>query len=1055
MHKSLTFSLLILFCSLNISLLGQKSFEYQPDHVLYKSAMDLYYKKKYAAAQKQFEKLIETEADPNSEISVAASYHRAACALQLFNRDAEYLLKDFLKKHPDSRWNESIYYQLGTYSYRKKDHEDVVMWLKKVSPQKLSEADQEAYYFKLGFSQFNLGMKEDALRSFLRIKDNKGDYFLPANYYYGHLNYEQGRYQNALESFERIKDDENFKDLVKFYIIHIYYQQKKYDEMLAEALPILEEGKSEKEGEIARMAGEAYYHRQEFSKALPYLEQHSEAGLGRSAEDNYQLAYCYFKTGQYEKAVKYFNYVSSLNDRMGQVANYQLAESYLKLIDKKAARAAFRAASKMSFDKQIKEDALFNYAKLAYELSYNPYSEAINAFEEYLNTYPNSERVDEVNEILIYVYLTTRNYEAALSSIEKIEKKDFRLRSAYQYLAYNRGVELFLAKDYREALVSFKKVGQFDVEKKLMTASLFWQGECYYKMAEFPRAEAAYTKFLKQGNVYGSGYYHEAQYNLGYVYYKQENFEQAKKYFRNFVTGKADISKELKSDGLIRTGDCFYVQKDYQTAADFYSRAKRLGGPDEDYATYQLALCQGFEGNEKAKVNTLKGFAERYSESAYAPNAVFELGDAYFKQGNNDKALETFNALVTEYPNGDLARKSLLKSGLILYRSNRVDDALNTFKRVAESYPNYRDAKEAIQRAEDIYVELGRVEEYNDWVQNLSYANISTAALDSVNYRSAENFYTKEDCENAIDAFERYLNKFKPAIFETNAHFYMAECYYRKESYDLAKEYYEKIVSKPDNKFTEPSLITVAYLNFLDSNYTKALEEYNRLEEISTFKINRIEAKIGQMRCYKMLDKARETMDYADKVLFYSGIPEDIRVEALLTKAKAEKRLGRIEDAYNTFDSLATSTKTIEGAEARYEMALIEFERENYTNAEDMIFESTNIKPTYDDWLAKSFILLSDVYVKTDNLFQAKATLQSIIDFHEGDDLVNLAKQKMEDILALEAKQNEGDKKPTEIQFNKGDEQYEKLYDTETESDTLNAPITQPIDSLNSTPKTN
>lgn len=1021
--------LVLLFTLCSLASVAQESRYYQSDNLLYQQASDLFYKKKYAAAQKLFEQIIEIENDENSELSVAAQYHRAACALSLFNRDAEYLLKDFLKKHPDSRWNESIYYQLGTYSYRKKDHDDVVKWLSQVRPEKLSERERTAYHFKLGFSYFNLNDKRKALANFIKIKNVEGDYYYPSNYYYAHLNYEEGRYQNALESFERIKDDKNFRDIVPYYIVHILYHQKKYDELLAYALPLLEGSEVQRQEEIERLVGEAYYYEQDYEKALPYLKSFADAQVGRSNEDNYQLAYCYFKVGKHREAVKYFTYVASLDNEMGQMANYHLAECYLSLDDKKAARQAFSAAYKMSYNRRIEEDALFNFAKLAYELSYNPYQEAITAFELYLNKYPSSPRVEEVNEILIYVYLTTRNYEAALESIEKIDRKDFRLRSAYQYLTYNRGVELFLAKNYRAALDHFKKVGMYQIERKLISSSLFWQGECYYQLANYPSAAGAYSRFINQGDAYGTGYYNQALYNLGYCYFKQEKFNSAKKYFRDFVSSRGNIEAKLMADGVTRVADCFYVEKEYEQAAGFYQRAANMGGEDQDYARFQLALCQGFSGNQASKISTLKSFTQEFPESAYTQDALFELGDAYFKNQNNDEALDAFNELVSNYPSGELARKSSLKSGLILYRSNRVDDALATFKRVAASYPNYADAKEAIQRAEDIYVELGRIEEYNQWVEGLSFANISTASLDSVNFRAAETFFTKEDCESAVDAFEKYLKKFEPAIFATHAHFYMAECFYRKEDYASAKTHYDFIVNQADNRFTEPALITVAYLNFLDSNYQVALDQYKRLEDLASFKTNRIQAKIGQMRCYKELDMARETMDYANKVLFYSGIPEDIKFEAMLAKGNAEKRLNRLVEAYNTYDSLTQSTKSIEGAEARFHMAEIKYNQGLYNDAEELIWQAINTKPTYDYWLARTFLLLSDVYVALNDDFQAKATLQSIIDYHEGDDLVEVAKTKLQKILDREAKENQGSSEEMQIKFKDGDEQYEKLYD--------------------------
>jgi len=55
-----------------------------------------------------------------------------------------------------------------------------------------------------------------------------------------------------------------------------------------------------------------------------------------------------------------------------------------------------------------------------------------------------------------------------------------------------------------------------------------------------------------------------------------------------------------------------------------------------------------------------------------------------------------------------------------------------------------------------------------------------------------------------------------------------------------------------------------------------------------------------------------------------------------------------------------------------------------------------------DYFIAKSFILLSDIYFSQGNKFQAKATLESIIDNYSGEDLIIIAKQKREKIIESE-----------------------------------------------------
>ncbi len=70
-----------------------------------------------------------------------------------------------------------------------------------------------------------------------------------------------------------------------------------------------------------------------------------------------------------------------------------------------------------------------------------------------------------------------------------------------------------------------------------------------------------------------------------------------------------------------------------------------------------------------------------------------------------------------------------------------------------------------------------------------------------------------------------------------------------------------------------------------------------------------------------------------------------------------------------------------------------------------MIFELAE-SYTSDYFIAKAFILLADIYVVQENDFQAKATLESIIENHDGEELVNLARKNWELILEREALKN-------------------------------------------------
>ena len=123
----------------------------------------------------------------------------------------------------------------------------------------------------------------------------------------------------------------------------------------------------------------------------------------------------------------------------------------LKLNDKNKARMAFSSAAKMDFDPEIQEDALFNSALLTYELDYSPFNEAVQALNEYLDKYPNSNEAMRPTTYLVMAYLNAKNYSLALASIDKIRDKNNEIKKAYQKIAYYRGLELFSNGNLQEA----------------------------------------------------------------------------------------------------------------------------------------------------------------------------------------------------------------------------------------------------------------------------------------------------------------------------------------------------------------------------------------------------------------------------------------------------------------------------------------------------------------------------------------------------------------------------------------------------------------------------
>jgi len=166
------------------------------------------------------------------------------------------------------------------------------------------------------------------------------------------------------------------------------------------------------------------------------------------------------------------------------------------------------------------------------------------------------------------------------------------------------------------------------------------------------------------------------------------------------------------------------------------------------------------------------------------------------------------------------------------------------------------------------------------------------------------------------------------------------------------------------------------------------------------------------MRCNYILDNIEGANNAATRILTNEKVTSDQINFAHLIIAKSNYSEGDLEAAKREFQIASRLSNDVIGAEAKYFVAKIDYEEGNFEEAEKTIFELIKQFSAYDYWVAKSFILLADVYQKVDNSFQAKQTLQSIIDNYEGEDLKKIAKEKLN--LIIESEQIEEPEKTEE-----------------------------------------
>ena len=983
-RSSVVVSMLI-FLSFNI-LHAQKSEIYSHEERDFYKGLELFEKEKYGAARNFFDKTLVQHKDEKSEIRAESQYYKALCAIELFNIDAEYLVFEFVNENPESPLINDAHFRLADFMYKKKNYPRTIMYYNKVDRYLLDNEELSEYWFQKGFSHYMRRHYEEARVCFYEIKDIDSKYSSPALYYYSHIAYDQENYQTSLEGFQRLMSDETFSSIAPYYVAQILYLQKKFEKVVEFAPPLMDSISAKRTGEMSKIIGESYFYLKEYDEAIEYLEKYRDGVRSISIQDKYQLAFSYYKTGDFKKASILFERITMTNTEISMSALYNLADCYIHLGEKNKARTAFGSASRMEFNQEIREDALFNYAKLTYELSYSPFNEALRTLNFYIRQYPASPRVDEVYNILVIAYLNTKNYKMAMESLEKIKEKDASIEKAYQKVAFFRGLELFANLRFSDAIQAFDKAVKYRKYDDLIYArTLYWLAESYYREKDVETAEDYYRSFVNEPAAFNASEYKKVNYSLGYLEFSKADYSKAQRWFREYVNLETDKKSVTMADAYNRLADCSFINSSYWPAIENYDKVIGLAKADVDYAYFQKAFSLGLVGRHERKIETLNELLTKYPGSAYTDDALFELGKTYVLLDNPTLADKNYSKLIDEYPNSNYISKSLVQMGLIEKNAGKGQAAMGYYKRVVNDYPGTAESNNALKSIKDIYVDMNNVDGYLSYVEEMGNG-VSLSEQDSLLYTAAENVYLKGDCEKAVENLKVYIDRFDNGVFLLNAHYYLSDCLLGMGEADEAMESLLYIIDQPSGIFTEVSLLAACRISYSNSEFNQAAELYKKLINLGENKANISEAELGIMRSYSKLDEYQNTIDAARIVLLQDKLEASVKTEAIYRIANSYLLQNDLLSAYEWYSKIANEVSTVYGAEAKYRVAEIDYNRNEKVKAESSVFQMIEMNTPHHYWMGKTFLLLSDIYLDKDDEYQAVQTLESIINYYTDED---------------------------------------------------------------------
>lgn len=969
---------------------GQRAYQTESPDRLFVEGKEMFSLKNYSGC---IDKLTAyKQQSTNADLVQEADYMMVCAAYEQGRPNVAELLKNYLEVYPSSRHADEVAFLIGSAHFGEGEYERAIYWFNQSNIDLLSPDQQEAYCFRLAYALLQQGDQEKARGYFARIEQVGKRYKEAASYYVAYIDYARGSYPQALQAFNRLKENPAYKEQSLYYITQIYFIQNKYSKVIDEGKQLLAAyPNSANNGEVYRMMGNSAYHLGDEAQAIKWLDQYMATTEKPLRGDRYILGVCSYNKGDYAKAVKQLSQTVRANDALSQSASMYLGQSYLKLGQSNNARMSFESAATASFDKQVKEAAMYNYALLVHETGFTGFGESVRIFEDFLNDFPNSQYADKVNDYLVETYLTTKNYESALRSIQKINQPSHKILEAKQDILFQLGTQAFANAQMEEAIDRFSQAIEMGVYKEeARNEAYFWRGESYYRLNNYRQAISDYRTYLNNTRQRNTDTYALAHYSLGYSYFKEKDYSEALSRFRQYTDLESNRQSASYADAFNRIGDCLFHNRQFAQAEEQYSKAAQILPSAGDYALYQKGFVMGLQKDYQGKISMMDRLISEYPSSSYVDDALFEKGRAYVLLDNNTAAARSFKQLIKQYPESALSRKAGIQLGLIYFNDGRMDQAAAAYKAVIDAYPGSDEAKVALQDLKSVYVEQNNVNAYAAYVNSLGgNVHLEVSEQDSLTYIAAEKLFMRGDNAGARQSLENYLQQYPSGAFSTNAHYYLGAIAFAEKQYATALPHFEQVVNSGDPKFMEESVARTAEIHYLNKSYSEAMSYFEKLLLVAETPENKEAAKLGTMRCAEQTGQLAEAVQAATGLLKEAKLSPEVVREAHYVRAKAYTSLNQETKALADWKELSKDTRTAQGAEAKYRLAQLYFDQKKDSEATKVLEDFAKNGTPHQYWLARGFILWADIFIRQGDEGQARVYLNSLQNNYQGDAEIN------------------------------------------------------------------
>jgi TolA-binding protein len=494
---------------------------------------------------------------------------------------------------------------------------------------------------------------------------------------------------------------------------------------------------------------------------------------------------------------------------------------------------------------------------------------------------------------------------------------------------------------------------------------------------------------------------------LGYCFFNLQQYDQALINFVLFVN-KSSKGQPNLSDGVLRLADCYYVSKSYPEAIAQYNRARQLSSPDDDYIIFQTGVINGVLRKYDEARKQFALLIKSYPKSQYRDEAIFQRAQFEIEQGNYQVAADGLSQLINENTSSKFLPYAYMRRAASFYNLKQYDKTISDYLAVLSQFPTHPVAQQVLLPLQEVLGIAGRGAEFENHLAQFKKANPGNKDLEVVEFESAKNLYFDQQYQKAITGFATFSSSYPESAKMPDVKYYTAESHYRLNAFDKALPIYVELGSDPTSVWMNKVVGRTAEIQFKQGKYEQAIVSFHRVEKLAANKKEFYTAWSGLMESFFLLTQYDSVNAYAKLILEKGSVNAGAQNKASLYLGKSAMSRGDYETAKDEFLNTLNTARDEYGAEAKYRIGEIFYLTKEYKQCFETLVKMNDEFGTYDDWVGKAFLLMSDNFLAMDDRFNAKQTLQSLIDNNFPlQHIKDSAKDKLKAIEEIELKEKQ------------------------------------------------